>query len=62
MIETIPTVKRQSSSADPGIATVPRSVVQNPMGDSEPTGLGEVPVYKSISNWTGDEEESVIVV
>ena len=56
MIEDTPTVKIQSTSTTPGITTPPRSVVQVPMADDEPTDLGEVSVYKSLSNWTGDEE------
>ncbi len=42
MIETKETVKIQSVSVDPGIATAPRSVVQVPMTDDEPTGSGGV--------------------
>ena len=38
----------QSASAAPGIATAPRSVVQVPMTDAEPTALGEVSVSVSI--------------
>ncbi len=44
MIEDTPTVRRQSTSATPSIATAPRSVVQVPMTDGEPTGFGEVSV------------------
>jgi hypothetical protein len=58
VIEDTPTVKIQSTSTTPGITTPPRSVVQVPMSDAEPTDLGEVSVYKSLSNWTVDEEEN----
>ncbi len=37
MIEATPAVQRQSASAAPGIVTAPRSVVQVPMADGEPT-------------------------
>jgi hypothetical protein len=53
-------VKSQSTSATPGIATAPRSVVQVSMVDDEPTGLGEVSVSVSIlpaSSVVSDEEE-----
>ncbi len=43
-----PNVKTQSACADPGITTVPRSVVQVPMTDVEPTDLGEVCVSVSM--------------
>ena len=48
MIEVTPAVKIQSASVDPGISTVPRSVVQVPMTDGEPTVLGEVSVSVSM--------------
>ncbi len=35
-------MQRQSASAAPGIATAPRSVVQVPMTDGEPTVFREV--------------------
>ena len=41
-IEATPAVQRQSASAAPGIATAPRSVVQVPMTDGEPTVFREV--------------------
>jgi hypothetical protein len=47
-IKDTPAVKNQSTSATPGIATAPRSVVQVPMTDTEPTGSGEVSVSVSI--------------
>jgi hypothetical protein len=60
VIETTPTVKSQSTCADPGISTTPRSVVQVPMTDGEPTGLGEVSVSVSMlptAQAVSDEEE-----
>ena len=48
MIETTPAVKIQSASGAPGIATAPPSVVQVPMVDVHPTGLGEVSVSVSM--------------
>jgi hypothetical protein len=53
-------VKSQSTSTDPGITTVPRSVVQVPMTDAETTDLGEVSVPVSIlpaASVVYDEEE-----
>ena len=53
-------MKIQSASVGPGIATAPRSVVQVPMTDAEPTGLGEVSVSVSIlpaSSVVSDEDE-----
>ena len=41
-------VKIQSASAAPGIATVPRSVVQVPMSDNVPTGSAEVSASASV--------------
>ena len=60
MIEATPAVKSQSASAAPGIVTAPRSVVQVPMADGEPTGLGEVSVSVSMlpaAQAVSDEEE-----
>ncbi len=61
MIEATPAVKSQSGSASPGIATAPRSVVQVPMTDGEPTGLGEVSVSVTVmlpaAQAVSDEEE-----
>ena len=48
MIEATPAVKSQSVCDDSGISTPPRSVVQVPMADGEPTGLGEVSVSASM--------------
>ncbi len=42
-------MQRQSASDAPGIATAPRSVVQVPMTDGEPTGFGEVSVSELIT-------------
>ncbi len=59
-IEATPAVKSQSASAAPGSATAPRSVVQVPMADAEPTGLGEVSVSASMlpaASVVSDEEE-----
>jgi hypothetical protein len=59
-IETTPVVKSQSACAAPRISTAPRSVVQVPMADGEPTGLGEVSVSVSMLPTTqtvSDEEE-----
>jgi hypothetical protein len=63
VIETTPAVKSQSTSVVPGNDTTPRSVVQVPMSDGEPTDLGgEVSVSVSIlpaaSVVAGEEEES----
>ncbi len=63
MIETTPVVKIQSASTVPGIDTTPRSVVQVPMSDGEPTGLGgevsvSVAILPAASVVTGEEEES----
>ena len=60
MIEAIPAVKSKSAAAAPGIATGPRSVVQVPMADGEPTVLGEVSVSVSMlpaALVVSDEEE-----
>jgi hypothetical protein len=60
VIETTPSVKSQSACAAPGISTEPRSVVQVPMADGEPTGLGEVSVSVSMlptEQAVSDEEE-----
>ena len=50
-------MKSQSSSAAPSIATAPRSVVQVPMADGEPTGFGEVSVSASAALEVSEEEE-----
>jgi hypothetical protein len=57
VIEDTPTVKRQSTSATPSIATAPRSVVQVPMADGEPTGFGEVSVSASAALEVSEEED-----
>ena len=57
MIEAIPAVKSKSAAAAPGIATGPRSVVQVPMADGEPTVLGEVSVSASAALEVSEEEE-----
>jgi hypothetical protein len=58
VIESTPTVKRQSPEpTDPGIATAPRSVVQVPMSDGEPTVFGEVSVSASAALEVSEEEE-----
>ena len=60
MIQVKPVVKSQSASSAPGIATVPRSVVQVPMADGQPTGWGEVSVSASMLPTTlavSEEEE-----
>jgi hypothetical protein len=54
VIETKPAVKIQSASASPGIATVPRSVVQVPIPDCGSTGSGRV--AETVSMLSGDEE------
>ena len=41
-------MKSQSASGTPGSVTVPRSVVQVPMTDAEPTDMGEVSVSVSM--------------
>ncbi len=41
-------MKIQSDSADPGIVTAPRSVVQVPMSDNVPTGSGEISASHSV--------------
>ena len=48
VIESKPGVKIQSTSAAPGIATAPRSVVQVPMTDNVPTDSGEVSASASV--------------
>jgi hypothetical protein len=62
VIEAKPTVKSQSACVPPGIATVPRSVVQVPMSDGETSGLGgEVSVSVSLpaeEAVAAEEEES----
>ncbi len=53
-------MKSQSASAAPGSATAPRSVVQVPMADAEPTGMGEVSVSVSMlsaASVVSDEED-----
>ncbi len=53
-------MKSQSTSAAPGSSTGPRSVVQVPMDDAEPTGLGEVSVSVSMlpaASVVSEEEE-----
>ncbi len=53
-------MKSQSTSTAPGSVTAPRSVVQVPMSDAEPTGLGEVSVSVSMlpaASVVSDEEE-----
>ncbi len=53
-------MKNQSVSTTPRSSTVPRSVVQVPMTDAEPTGLGEVSVSVSmipVVSVVSDEEE-----
>ncbi len=57
MIESTPAVKSQSPSAAPGIATAPRSIVQVPMSDGEPTGFGQVSVSASAALEVSEEEE-----
>ncbi len=57
MIEGTPAVKSQSASDVPSIATAPRSVVQVPMADGEPTGFGEVSVSASAVLEVSEEEE-----
>ena len=57
MIETTPAVKSQSPSDSPSIVTVPRSVVQVPMTDGDPTGFGEVSVSVSAALEVSEEEE-----
>ncbi len=57
MIEATPAVQRQSASAVPGIATAPRSVVQVPMADGEPTGFGKVSVSALTALEVPEEEE-----
>ncbi len=52
-----PAVKSQSTSAASGIETAPRSVVQVPMTDGEPTGFGEVSVSASTTLEVSEEEE-----
>jgi hypothetical protein len=53
-------VQRQSASASPGIATVPRSVVQVPMADAEPTVFPEVSVPSSAAVQVPEEEEEKV--
>ncbi len=50
-------MKNQSTSASPSIVTVPRSVVQVPMVDGDPTGFGEVSVSSSAALEVSEEEE-----
>ena len=50
-------MQRQSASADPEIATAPRSVVQIPMADGEQTGLREVSAPASEAVQVPEEEE-----
>ena len=53
-------MKSQSASATAGIATAPPSVVEAPMSDAQPTGLGEVSVSVSMltaAQGVSDEEE-----
>ena len=50
-------MKSQSASPDPSIATAPRSVVQVPMTDGEPTGFGEFSVSASSALEVTEEEE-----
>jgi hypothetical protein len=57
VIEVTPAVQRQSASADPGIATAPRSVVEVPMADGEQTDCGEVSVSVSAALEVSEEEE-----
>ena len=57
MIEDTPSVQRQSASADPEIATAPRSVVQIPMSDGEQTGFPQVSAPASAAVQVPEEEE-----
>ena len=53
-------MKSQSTSAAPGIVNTPRSVVEVPMTDDEPTGSGGVSVSVSIlpaGSLVSDDEE-----
>ncbi len=50
-------MKSQSASAAPGIVTAPRSVVQVPMADGEPTSFGEVSVSASAALEVSEKEE-----
>jgi hypothetical protein len=56
-IEDTPAVQWQSSSADPGIATAPRSVVQVLMTDGESTGFREVSAPATPAVQVPEEEE-----
>jgi hypothetical protein len=57
VIETTPSVQRQSASVAPGIATAPRSVVQVPMTDGDPTVFREVSASTSAPVPVPEEEE-----
>ena len=50
-------MQRQSASAAPGIVTAPRSVVQVPMTDGEPTGFRQVSAPVSAAVQVPEEEE-----
>jgi len=54
VIEVKPAVKIQSVSVAPGIATAPRSVVQVPIPDDDPTDSGGV--SGTVPMLSGDEE------
>jgi hypothetical protein len=60
VIESTPTVQRQSVSAVPGITTAPRSVVQVPMTDTEPTGFRELSASSSAAVQVSEEEEEKV--
>ncbi len=57
MIDSKPAVKIQSASTSPGIAIVPRTVVEVPMSDDGSTGSG-VAVYTELEIHTEHDQHA----